>query len=71
MEGTDTEAGVVVKVEVDGEGCVCFVVIFVVSVVVGCVVRLVMLQLLPKLMSSIAILLWNVRPMITSNTSLT
>ena len=59
MEGTDTEAGLVVNVDVDGDGLVCFVVgfvvIFVVSVVVDCVVRLVMLQLSPKLMSSIAI----------------
>ena len=57
MEGTDTEAGLVVKVEVGGDGLVCFVVGFVVRVVgfVGSEVRLEMLQLSPKLMSSIAI----------------
>ena len=61
MEGTDTEAGLVVNVDVDGDGLVCFVVgfvvIFDVRVVgfVGSEVRLEMLQLSPKLMSSIAI----------------
>ena len=58
VEGTNTEACLVVKSEIDGEGLM-FVVIFdenvVVVVVIDFVVRLEMIQLSPKRMSSIAI----------------